>query len=119
MLNQSTDYQVNSINSTQLTGLVKGSAASRQVINQSMFTDPNSQNSAAAKALRNQAQRNKINKPQAASGKIEGNTSRYGDNYPNKHGQLEELPTRNQPHGVEKLMTTQKMGMLKNLQEQA
>ena len=29
MLNQSTDYQVSSVNTTQLTGIVKGSAASR------------------------------------------------------------------------------------------
>lgn len=52
-----------------------------------MFTDPSSQNSAAAAAIRKQANRNKINKPQLPSGsKIEGNTSRYGENYPNKHG---------------------------------
>ena len=54
-----------------------------------MFTDPNSQNSAAAAALRNQAkQRNKINKPQNGKFVAEGNTSRYGENYPSgyKHG---------------------------------
>ena len=41
MLTQSTDYAINN-NATGLSGIVKGSAASRQVINQSMFTDPNS-----------------------------------------------------------------------------
>ena len=60
-----------------------------------MFTDPSSQNSAAAAALRKQARGNKISKP--PNGKAgDGHTSRYGDNYPNnyKHGQLEELTVR-------------------------
>lgn len=77
-----------------MTGIVKGSAPSRQIINQSMFTDPSGQNSAARAAIAQQAKKNKLNRH--SNNKYDANTSRYGDNYPSgyKHGQLEELTLR-------------------------
>lgn len=94
ILNQSADYQISGINATQMTGIVKGSAPSRQIINQSMFTDPSGQNSAARAAIAQQAKKNKLNRH--SNNKYDANTSRYGDNYPSgyKHGQLEELTLR-------------------------
>ena len=77
-----------------MTGIVKGSAPSRQIINQSMFTDPSGNNSTVRAAIAQQAKKNKITKP--SNGKYDANTSRYGENYPSayKHGQLEELNIR-------------------------